>query len=212
MAVTPGSAAERLRLKAGDRLVSVNGRRLAGLADPVATLQTAIAANGGALRVEAIRDGKATTTSGSADVVAIPAYQLVVGAVPAGRCDGYATDSIGAPPSSHSVYRAEITRIDGRSTPLTPVNRHRLAPGRHVLTVRELVNRRWLGGAQILHIHRMERREGADAYKPLVIDVRPGTTYRIGARLLRDRLDRDSIRANAFWEPVVWAEIPGDCR
>lgn len=212
MAVTPGSAAERLRLKAGDRLVSVNGRRLAGLADPVATLQAATAANGGALRVESIRAGKTTTSSGSADVVAIPAYQLVVGAVPTGRCDGYATDSVGAPPASHSVYRAEITRIDGRSTPLTPVNRHRLAPGRHVLTVRELVDRTWLGRSPILLIHRMQRREGADAYKPLVIDVRPGITYRIGARLLRDRLDPDSIRANAYWEPVVWAEIPGDCR
>lgn len=212
MAVTPGGAAERLHLKPGDRLVSVNGRRLANVADPVATLQAAIAAGGGVLRVDALRGGKAVSAKGQADVVAIPAYQIIVGAPPAGRCDGFATDSTGAPPRSHSVYRAEITRIDGRSTPATPVNRHRLAPGRHVLTVRELVDRAWISRSQDMLIQRMLRRERARAYKPLVLDVRPGTTYRVGARLLRDRLDPESIRANAYWEPVVWAEETADCR
>lgn len=212
MAVTPGGAAERLRLQPGDRLVAINGRRLAGAADPVATLQAAVAAAGGTLRVEALRDGKPVSATGSADIVAIPAYQVIVGAPPAGRCDGFASDSIGAPPRSHAVYRADITRIDGRSTPMTPVNRHRLAPGRHVLTVRERIDRAWISRAQDVLIQRMQRRERAHAYKPLVLDVRPGTTYRVGARLLRDRLDPDAIRANAYWEPVVWAEEAADCR
>ena len=57
----------------------------------------------------------------------------------------------------------------------------------------------------------MQRRERARAYKPLVVDVQPGTTYKIGARLLRDRLDADSIRAKAYWEPVVWAVDPDAC-
>lgn len=210
MAITPGGAAERLRLRVGDRLVSVNGQRLAGDADLVATLQSAIAGGDGALRVDYLRAGKVQTLRGSADVVAIPAYQLVVGAATTGACEGFVTDQ-GVQPRSHAIYAADITRIDGRSTPLSPVNRHRVEPGLHVVIVRELVNRAWLNRAQIRTIELMQRRERARAYKPLVVDVAPGATYKIGARLLRDKLDPDSIRDNAYWEPVVWAVEPGRC-
>ena len=211
MAITPGAAAERLRLRVGDRLVSVNGKPLEGAADPVATLQSAIAASDGAVRIEYLRDGKVQASNGHADIVAIPAYRLVVGATTATGCGGFVTDTAGPLPRSHSVYRAEVTRIDGRSTPVTPRNRHHLDPGRHVLTVRELIDRAWLNGAQIRTIQLMQRRERARAYKPLVVDVKPGATYKIGARLLRDKLDPESIRANAYWEPVVWAVEPGTC-
>lgn len=210
MAITPGSAAERLRLQVGDRLVSVNGKRLAGVEDPVATLQSAIASADGSLRVEYLRAGKAMATSGIADVVAIPAYQLVVGSPAAGSCDGFVSDQ-GVQPRSHGIYAADITRVDGRSTPLHAVNRHRVAPGRHVLTVSETIDRTWLNRTQIRTIALMQRRERARAYKPLVVDVRPGHTYKVGARLLRDRLDTASIRDNAYWEPVVWAVEPGRC-
>lgn len=210
MAVTPGSAAERLRLRAGDRLVSVNGVRLAGNADPVAAVQSAIAGGDGALRVEYLRAGKVQVASGTADIVAIPAYRLVVGAAATGTCEGFVSDQ-GAQPRSHGIYEADITRIDGRSTPLAPVNRHRVEPGRHVLTVRETIDRTWLNRAQIRAIELMQRRERVRAYKPLVVDVRPGHTYKVGARLLRDRLDAASIRANAYWEPVVWAVETGTC-
>ena len=210
MAITPGGAAERLQLRAGDRLVSVNGQRLAGEADLVATMQSAIGDRDGALRVEYLRAGKVQAAQGSADIVAIPSYQLVVGAVSTGTCDGFVTDQ-GVQPRSHGIYTADVTRIDGRSTPLRPVNRHRVDPGKHLLTVRELIDRTWLNRAQIRTIELMQRRERARAYKALVVDVQPGATYKVGARLLRDKLDSDSIRANAYWEPVVWAVEPGDC-
>ena len=210
LAVTPGGAAERMRLAPGDRLVSVNGTRLAGVADPSNAVQAAIAREDGALRVEYLRGGQPRSASGTADVVAIPAYRLVVGA-PAGAGCGHATDTAGPLPRGDSVYRAQVTRIDGRSTPLSPVNRHRLEAGRHVLTVRELIDRSWLSRAEVRLIDRMQQRAQARAYKPLVLDVRPGTTYKIGARLLRDRLDPAGIRANAYWEPVVWEEEPARC-
>ena len=210
MAVTPGSAAQRLRLQPGDRLLAINGTRIAGAADPVAALETAVRNGDGTLRIEASRDGRTLQLSGRADVVAIPAYQLIVGAPGTTGC-GYVTSTAGPLPNSRGIYRAEITRIDGRSTPLQPLNRHRLDAGRHVLTVRELIDRSWLSRAQIVQIAKMQRLEDADAYKTLVLDAKPGVSYRIGARLLRDRLDARNIRENAYWEPVVWAEVPERC-
>jgi len=44
------------------------------------------------------------------------------------------------------------------------------------------------------------------------VDIEPDRTYRIGARLHRDRLDRDGIRGNTFWEPVVWSSFASRCR
>ena len=91
------------------------------------------------------------------------------------------------------------------------MNRHRLPVGRHVLVVREFIDRRRLNSAQLLQIDKMKRFAMAKAYKPLVVDVKPNTSYRIGARLLRDRLDTQSLRENAYWEPVVWEEVPETC-
>ena len=51
-----------------------------------------------------------------------------------------------------------------------------------------------------------------EVYKVLVVDVKPDHSYRIGARLLRDRLDAASIRDNAYWEPVVWSSVAERCR
>ena len=52
----------------------------------------------------------------------------------------------------------------------------------------------------------------AQSYKTLVIDVKPNTSYLIGVRLLEDKLDNDSIRRNAYWEPVMWETRAQACR
>lgn len=210
MAVTPGSAAERMRLRPGDRLVELNGMRFAGAHDPAAALDAAMQSAGDdPLSLTYVRDGKRLRTSGSADVTAIPAYRLVVGA-PADRC-GHVSDTAGTVPRSRDIFRARVTRIDGRSTPLQPKHRLRVDAGRHVLTVREQVDRNRIGRAAATQIARMQKFEDARAYKPLVVHVEPDRTYYIGARLLRDRLDAESIRANAYWEPVVWEVVEASC-
>src|SRR3546814_3750414 len=74
---------------------------------------------------------------GQADVVAVPAYQLTIGEAAAGMTAGcgYVSDS-SLPPRSEGLFKAEITQVDGRSTPLNGINRVHVASGRHVLTVR----------------------------------------------------------------------------
>src|SRR3546814_2708626 len=77
---------------------------------------------------------------GQADVVAVPAYQLTIGEAAAGMTAGcgYVSDS-SLPPRSEGLFKAEITQVDGRSTPLNGINRVHVASGRHVLTVGELI-------------------------------------------------------------------------
>ncbi|AKC87625.1 hypothetical protein [Pseudoxanthomonas suwonensis] len=130
--------------------------------------------------------------------------------VPGSTC-GYVSDQRGAVPRSQDIFPVEITRIDGRSTPLDPRNRHLVQPGTRTLTVTDHIDVHRLPGAAVAQIEKMKRLEQQRAYKPFTVEVQPGVSYAIGARLLRDRLDAQSIRDNAYWEPVVWDQRPEAC-
>ena len=201
LAVSPDSPAERMDLRVGDRLLEINGRPLAGVRSPNALIQQVAAEAGADVRLEVERDGRQMTLSGPG-----------AGAPAAPDGCGYVS-TLGVPPRvSRNIYQAEITQINGRSTPLQSVNRHRIPAGRHVLVVREFIDGLRVSDVEMHRIRQMKRRESAAAYKTLVVDVEPGTRYSIGAQLFEDRLDPDSIRANAYWEPVVWESRPERCR
>lgn len=204
LAVTPGGAADRLGLRAGDRLRAVNGRRLDNTSKPSSTLESALQEDNGALRVEAVRNGKTLALSGRADAANPEPRE-------GAQSCGYVSTRAGVVPRSKGVFEAEITQIDGRSTPLQPTNRHRVGTGKHVLVVREFIDPARLNSAQLQQIAKMKKFALARAYKSLVIDVEPGISYRIGARLLKDKLDTQSIRDNAYWEPVIWEKVPQAC-
>lgn len=204
LAVTPGGAADRMGLRAGDRLLAVNGRRLDGTPKPSSTLDRALQESGGALQVEASRDGKPLALSGRADAVRL--------AAPGNSTScGYVSTQAGVVPRTQRIFRADITQIDGRSTPIEPAFRHRATAGKHVLVVREFIDPSYLSSAQLNQIAKMKKFAFARAYKSFVVDVEPGMSYRIGARLLREKLDAQSIRDNAYWEPVVWEVVPESC-
>lgn len=204
LAVTPGGAADRMGLLVGDRLIAVNGRRLDGTPKPSIVLEDALQAGNGALQVEAIRKGKSLALSGPADAM------RPIAPGPAASC-GYLSTRAGVVPRKQHVFRAEITQIDGRSTPIQPVYRHQASAGKHVLVVREFIDPDYLNPAQLNQIAKMKKFAFARAYKSFVIDVKPNMGYRIGARLIKDKLDTQSIRDNAYWEPVVWEVVPEAC-
>ncbi len=144
----------------------------------------------------------ASSTSAIADTVTAPA---------AGAC-GHVSTRLGTPPAvSQSIFDATITSIDGRSTPLQETNRERVGVGPRVLLVAERIPSHHFTASERERVLRMKRREFPSASKPLTIDVQPGMTYLVGAQLKRDQLDVDSIRDNAYWEPVVWDVRPGAC-
>lgn len=202
LAVTPGGAGDRMGLRVNDRLRAINGHDLANADEPAVQLSRALREQGGAVRLQVVRDGKAVQLTGTVDTLPPPA---AVGC-------GFVTQRGTHPTVSQDIYLAGITMIDGRSTPLQSANRYRLDAGQHVLVLAENIDRHRLSDAQRHQIELMMRRNRVrGSYKALVVDVSPGIAYYVGARLLRDKLDAESIRTNAYWEPVVWQERPMSC-
>ena len=203
LAVTPGGAGERMGLAAGDRIVSINGTPLADGGRPQQALDTALLHSSGRATLVVARAGGRTTLEGALSGGDRQAA--------APGC-GYVTATDPQPVVSEMVFPAEITQIDGQSTPLEPQNRFRLPAGQHVLVVRELIPSQYFNSAELRHRGLMQRRLRGEAYKALVVDVAPGVRYRVGARLLKDRMGNDNVRANAYWEPVVYGSRAEACR
>lgn len=210
LAVTPDSAAARAHLLPGDRLIAINDRRLDGGAGAYESLQQALDAGAGQARLEWLRSGKRMTASVDADTVTVPGYDLAIQVPPSG-C-GFVSDQQGVVPKSKGIHNLLITRIDGRSTPLEPLYEYKLPAGRHLLTLAQRFEPQFLTDRQRKSIQLSERVAHIRAYKTLTVEVKPNTAYRIGARLLKDKLDDASIRNFAYWEPVVWEERAQKCR
>ena len=205
MAVTPGGGAERMKLRAGDRIISVNGMSLE-TSTPTTTMQQALAVGGNAVRVEVDRAGRSFVADDRFDAAA-----QVSGMNRATGC-GYVTSQGPTPTLSENIFPVVITKVAGSSTPLYAVNRHRLDAGRQVLVVAEDIPSTRFSSIQLIQRKRMRRQLDARAYKVLIVDVEPGMKYHVGAQLLPDRMDRQAMLDNEYWQPVVWKEVAEPCR
>ena len=123
---------------------------------------------------------------------------------------GYVSTEAGVVPTSKDIFQAAITQIDGRA-PVTERYEYKLESGKHILVIGEGIKSTRLNSAQLAQIRKMKKSTPAGFFKAFILDVQPGTSYRIGVRLLQDKLDTQSIRDNAYWEPVVWEEVPQAC-
>ena len=224
-AVTPGGSAAALGLRAGDRLLGVNGGSLLGLgadaqgrAHAYQRLREALQTSADALVLRVQRGDEALELRGPVRVVSLPAYRLELGGALAGAT--YAAGTASGDPSStcgrisvfdsaprgRQIYKSVLIRVDGEMPGLTTSDSFRVKPGLRRLTVAEAIDPAQFNGVS----QRQRDRQSRDRYKDLVVDVKPGVTYRLGARFIVDK--RDSIRDNAYWEPVVWTEVAEACR
>ena len=225
LGVTPGSSAARLGVQPGDRLLAVNGVSLAGLgadadgrAVAARTLRDGLLANSESLELSVERGAHVQVLRGTVDVVQVPAYRLELGAALAdatlaqsGGGDGVSScgriSVFDVAPRNQQLHRAVLIAVDGELPGPTSSDVFRLTPGRHVLRVAEAIDAHQFNDLQRLT---RDRRRGDDRYKELEIDVQPGITYRLAAKFNYDQ--RNSIRDGAYWDPVIWKEVPETCR
>ncbi len=90
LAVSPGSAAERIGLHSGDRMQAINGVGLLGVEDAAARIADGLASRDGAIHLTIARGGSSLQLEGMVDVIDIPAYRMTIGPLPA-KADAHGT-------------------------------------------------------------------------------------------------------------------------
>jgi hypothetical protein len=110
------------------------------------------------------------------------------------------------PPQSDSIYPADIKRIDGKDTPTRALNRYPLPVGKHSIAIQEQVASTPRGYTLL---RKLGNKSTALVYKIIEIEIEANTSYQIGAKL--DKAKIDAKKPNDFWEPVVWQETGQAC-
>lgn len=215
LGATPGSVADHLGLRPGDVLVDVNGVALANLgadadgrALAATTLNTTIAAlpQNAPLRLRVLRDGATVALNmpsmAATEAAPTPSADPAVATNAGEGCGRISTFDV-APRSKH-LYRAKILLLDGSTPGPTGTPAFRVTAGTHKLLVAEDIPTQEMGVGPIASL-----RSRRDTSKQLVVTIQPNTTALLAARL---NTDKASDFANgAYWDPVIWREIPENC-
>jgi membrane-associated protease RseP (regulator of RpoE activity) len=229
LGVTPRSAAQRMGIKAGDRIVAVNGTSLVGLgADAAGHAQAAVAmrtlvdtlSDGSVLEFSLQREDKPLTLRGELSTIVLPPIHLKVG-----RDELLASTSTNVSrrepqndggdsgcgrfndfdvaPSQRDLYGVKLLMIDGISTGPAGVHQFRVSAGTHVVKVVELIP------AKVYRRLNPTRLGDGPEVKTLTVNVKADTTYYLAAKFNEDK--RNSRVSGEYWEPVVWRETPDKC-
>lgn len=226
LAVTPRSTAQRMGIKAGDRVVAINGTSLAGLgADPAGhaqaatTMRTLVDAlpDGAKLEFSLQREGKALALAGELNSITLPPIHLKVGRdelmadtriasrraeeSAAGGC-GRVTDYDVAP-RQEDLYGVKLLNIDGVSAGPSSATRFRLSAGTHELRIAERID------SKVFRRQMAIRPMDDPAVKTLTVVIKDDTTYYLAAKFNKDKAN-SRVRGE-YWEPVVWKEVPDEC-
>jgi len=221
LGATPGSTAEQLGVRAGDVLVSVNGRSLRdlgaddrGRALAATTLRTDIEAipDGASLKLEVVRSGTLLALNGPLQAVTLPAVRLGLGAAtPAAAEQANAAANPGAcgrisvqdlAPRQQSLYGALLLTIDGNTPGPHTVKKFRVTPGVHELEVAERIPTSAMGLGEIAAMR-------SNTLKKLTVTVEPNTTVLVAARFNRENATR--LKDEAYWDPVAWKVVQESC-
>lgn len=217
LGATPGSVADQLGLRPGDVLVEVNGTSLANLgaaadgrALAAATLNSSLTdlAPAAPLRLRVLRDGMLLAMNAPLHAVATltavaPTETASDPPSDGGGCGRISTFDV-APRSEH-LYRATILLLDGVTPGPTGTPSFRVDAGTHKLLVAENIPTERMGVGAYATL-----RSRRDTSKTLTVTVKPNTTALLAARL--NTAKAADFAHGAYWDPVIWREIPENCR
>jgi membrane-associated protease RseP (regulator of RpoE activity) len=217
LGATPGSIADELGLRPGDLVVEVNGTSLANLgadadghALAAATFNSSIATLPPAapLRLRVLRNGVALAMNAPLHDAAmnaqadVPAASAMVDTDSSGGCGRISTFDV-APRSNHQ-YHAKILLLDGVTPGPTGHETYRVSAGTHTLLVAENIPTEEMGVGDFATL-----RSRRDTSKKLTVTVKANTTAMLAAQL---HIDKASVFTHAaYWDPVIWREIPERC-
>lgn len=108
-------------------------------------------------------------------------------------------------PRNQNLFRARLISIDGALPGPAGSRSYRLPAGPHVLEVAELIDTNQFGDVEL-----KQRDQRSGAYKKVSLDVKPDTTYLLGAQLIDAH--RNDILSGAYWEPVIYSESKVPCQ
>lgn len=211
ISVTPGSAADEVKITAGDRIVAINQLTINSSNHDKALMQLHDISPGKKLRL-ALAD-KDTTRDVELQVKGdyLPGIRLEVGNQPA-LVESYQVASneenseacgevsvFFQPPATRDLYSAYIHKIDDK-----PMMRHRhsfrLPPGKHRIYLHELISDPFL----------TRRKSGLQKAKFIDVDIKPDTTYYFAAKFYRAKKFRTF--KEEYWEPVIWRTKERPCK
>lgn len=232
LATTPGGAADRMGLRAGDVLTAVNGKPLVSAGDagtnrgPTAEMlrrDLAELTNGETLHFSLQRGGSALEVSGPVARTYLPAMHLrigngttvasaAVGAAGVGLSAGTvaaATSGCGrisvfdVAPRDQQLHEAKLIFIDGVTPGPSGAKSYWVSAGPHTLTVSERIESRYLS------INSAQRNAALNRYKTIDVDVAPDTTYFLAAHFNQDKALQ--FAHNEYWDPKIWREVHESC-
>lgn len=229
LGVTPRSAAQRMGIKAGDRIVGLNGTSLialgadpAGHAQAATTMRTLVDAlgDGAPLEFTLQRDGKPLTLRGELSSIVLPPIHLQVGRdellastapsssrrearIDTGNGGCGRLNDFDVAPRQQDLYGVKLLMIDGVSTGPAGVHQFRVSAGTHTLKLVELIP------AKVYRRLNPTRLGDGPEVKTLTVRVQADTTYYLAAKFNEDK--RNSRVSGEYWDPVVWREKPDKC-
>jgi membrane-associated protease RseP (regulator of RpoE activity) len=193
LAITPGSAAERMGLRLGDRLTAVDGVALAGSPAPAEALAQALSDAGSELRFGIVRDGRPMSLSGPVDVRQLPAYRLSIAPIAPGEIPQASTRAAsdipgcgyvsGGARAHGGLLKVRVESVDGQPSGAFASGPVRVKAGLRRLVLRPLPQIA-VGSAPVVGVSQMppppELRRFDGRFPEFEIDVEPGKLYRLG--------------------------------
>ena len=78
VAITPGGHAERMGLKVGDRIITLNGLRLADSVNPGGDFARLVNQSQGRVELQLRRDGRLMQIEGTAEAILVPGFSVTI--------------------------------------------------------------------------------------------------------------------------------------